>query len=240
MIDGKRVLAIIPARGGSKGLPRKNIRPLLGKPLIAWTIEQAKESKYIDKIIVSSEDEEILKVSKSFGAYILKRPNELAEDYTPTSEVILHTLEVLENSKETYDIIVLLEPTSPLREVVDIDLPLELLLKTPKAEAIVSVAQLENKHPEFNVILDSENFIKHYNGLTNFKVLPRQKLDKVYFFDGTTYISYTETFKNYGSFYHDKTLGYIVPKWKSFEIDDIVDFVCVEAILINRKRGVLK
>lgn len=118
MINGKKVLAIIPARGGSKGIPKKNIKPLNGKPLIAWTIEEAKKSVYIDKLIVSTDCEEILEVAKEFGAEVpFKRPAELAQDDTPSVELILHAIDYLSG----YDYITLLQPTSPLRVVKDID-----------------------------------------------------------------------------------------------------------------------
>ena len=118
MIDNKRVLAIIPARGGSKGVPRKNIRNLAGKPLIAWTIKEGKKSKYIDRLILSSEDSEIIEIAKAYGCDVpFVRPEELAKDNTSGVEPVLHAVSKLEG----YDIVVLLQPTSPLRTVTDID-----------------------------------------------------------------------------------------------------------------------
>nr|HPK54819.1 acylneuraminate cytidylyltransferase family protein [Smithellaceae bacterium] len=117
MIQGKTVLAIIPARGGSKGIPRKNITNLAGKPLIAWTIEEAKKSKYIDRLILSSEDNEIIQVAKEWGCEVpFIRPRELAEDDTLGIEPVLHALNTI---KKKYDYVVLLQPTSPLRSVDD-------------------------------------------------------------------------------------------------------------------------
>jgi len=234
MYNGKTFLAIIPARGGSKGLPRKNIRPLLGKPLIAWTIEQALKSKYLDEVIVSTEDKEISEIAKKFGAKIpFLRPIELAQDDTPTFDVIKHTVEFYkENFNKEFDYIVLLEPTSPLRDSEDIDRCIEVLCNNEEAEAIVSIAKLEGKNPEFNVILNKDNFIrKALDNTANFKILRRQDLKDIYFFDGTIYISNTKVLLEKRTFYHEKTLGYIVPKYKSYEIDDYWDFVCVEAIL---------
>ena len=119
MLNGKTILAIIPARGGSKGIPRKNIKPLAGKPLIAWTIEEAKKSKYIDRLILSSEDEEIIRIAKKWGCEVpFVRPKEFAEDETSGIEPILHAIETL---SEKYDYVCLLQPTSPLRTVNDID-----------------------------------------------------------------------------------------------------------------------
>lgn len=116
-----KILAIIPARGGSKGIPRKNIKFLGGKPLIAYTIEAATSSKYIDRTIVSTDDEEIAKTSRGFGAEVIKRPKNLARDKTPTEPVIEHVLKVLKQKNYSPDIIVLLQPTSPLRNKMDID-----------------------------------------------------------------------------------------------------------------------
>jgi len=120
MIAGKKVIAIIPARGGSKGLPNKNIKPLLGKPLINWTIEVAQRSKYFDNLIVSTDSESIAEVALSANCRVpFIRPSELATDHTPSSEVVLHVLDFYEKKDQDYDILVLLEPTSPLREDSD-------------------------------------------------------------------------------------------------------------------------
>jgi len=231
MIENKRIISIIPARGGSKGVPRKNIKQLLGKPLIAWTIEEAKGSKYINRVIVSTDDEEIAEISKNYGAEVIKRPKELARDDSPTIDAIMHAINWFEERGEYFDIIVLLEPTSPLRDVEDIDKCIEILIGNPKAEAIVSVAKLESTHPEFNVVINKEGFIRKLNGTTNFKVLRRQDLKNIYFFEGSIYISYIETLKQKRTFYHESTLAYIVPKYKSLEIDELCDFICVEALM---------
>jgi len=138
MYKDKKILALIPARGGSKGLPRKNIKPLLGKPLIAWTIEQSLASKYLDKVVVSTEDKEIAEISKKYGAEVpFIRPKELAKDDTPSIDVVLHAIDFLEK-KELFNIIVLLQPTSPLRTISDIDNSIEFLF-SKNAQAIISV-----------------------------------------------------------------------------------------------------
>lgn len=235
MYKDKNILGLIPARGGSKGLPRKNIKPLLGKPLIAWTIEQALASKYIDKVIVSTEDEEIAEVSKKYGAKVpFMRPKELATDDSPTSDVILHALNWFQKKEENYDYVVLLESTSPLRETNDIDECVKLLIDNESAKSIVSISKLESAHPEFNVIIDEKsNFIKKIDGSTDFRFLRRQDLSNVYFFDGTIYISEAKAFFKNQTFYHNRTLAYIVPRWKSIEVDEMFDMICVEAIIKN-------
>lgn len=238
MIENKRIISIIPARGGSKGVPRKNIKQLLGKPLIAWTIEEAKSSKYIDRVVVSTDDEEIAEKSKKYGAEVpFLRPEELATDDAKTIDVILHALNWLKTRENYYDFLVLLEPTSPLRDVEDIDKCIEILIGNPKAEAIVGVAKLESTHPEFNVAINDEGFIRKSNGTTDFKVLRRQDLEDAYFFEGSIYISEVETLKQKRTFYHKSTLGYVVPKYKSLEVDELCDFICIEALMKAKKEG---
>lgn len=241
MYKDKRILALIPARGGSKGLPKKNIRPMLGKPLIAWTIEQARESRYVDKIVVSTDDEEIARISEKNGAGVpFVRPADLATDEAARIDVIMHALDYLESQGEVFEYLVFLEPTSPLREARDIDGCLEALLDHPLAKAIVSVSRLESGHPEFNVEIDAgTGCIRKLDGGTQFRVLRRQELKDVYFFDGTLYLSEVEALREKMEFYHELTLPYIVPKWKAVEIDEVCDFVCAEALLEARVKGLL-
>lgn len=234
----QRVLAIIPARGGSKGIPRKNIKPMLGKPLIAWSIEQAKASGSISKVVVSTEDAEIASVSRKYGAEVIDRPKELASDQASSFDVILHALSHLESKGERFDMFIFLEPTSPLRDVSDIDKSLELLVKNPKANAIVGVAKLEGGHPEFNVIINNEGFIRRPDGSANFKFLRRQELTDVYFFEGSIYASKVDAFRKKKTYYHESTLPYIVPKYKSLEVDEICDFICIEALMKAKREGV--
>ena len=235
-LNDRKIFAIIPARGGSKGLPGKNIRTLAGKPLIAWTIEHAKSSKYIDKVVVSTDDPEIAKIAKKYGAEVpFLRPKELATDDAKTIDVILHALNWLATRDDYYDLLVLLEPTSPLRDVGDIDKCIEMLIGNPKAEAIVSVAKLESTHPEFNVVINEEGFIRKPDGTTNFEVLRRQDLEDVYFFEGSIYISDVEALKQKRTFYHKLTLVYVVPKYKSLEVDELCDFICIEALMKAKK-----
>ena len=236
MYKGKYILGLIPARGGSKGLPRKNIKPLLDKPLIAWTIEQALASKYLDRVVVSTDDEEIAEVSKKYGAEVpFIRPKELARDDSTTSDVILHALNWFEKKGVKFDYLALLEPTSPLRKKDDIDKCIGLLINNEAAKSIVSVSKLESANPEFNVVVDKgSGFIKKVDGTTEFKVLRRQDLPDIYFFDGTIYISEINTFKIKRTFYHKFAMAYIIPRWKSLEIDELSDIICAEALLKSK------
>lgn len=227
-----RILTVIPARGGSKGLPGKNIRPLLDKPLIAWSIEQGLASKYVQEVIVSTDSEEIAAVAKQYGARVpFLRPAHLAEDSTSTAAVLVHLIEELEKQGEYYDYIMLLEPTSPLRETSDINNAFEKLLGHKSAKSVVGICQVESQHPSFCVTLSEDECIRSQN---NFKVLRRQDIETMFFYEGSVYISDMKTYKEKSNFYHEHTLGYVVPKWKSFEIDDITDFIITEAIMRNK------
>lgn len=226
-----KVLAIVPARGGSKGLPGKNVRLLLDKPLIAWSIQQGLACKYVDEVIVSTDSEEIATIAQQYGGVVpFLRPASLAKDATPTADVLLHLIDEMEKQGKVYDYILLLEPTSPLREVSDLDDAFEKLINTPVASSIVGVSKVESQHPEFCVTISDLGFLQSRN---NFKVLRRQEIDELFFYEGSLYLSKVESFKAKRNFYHDGTLAYEMPKWKSFEIDDITDFIIVESILKN-------
>lgn len=233
MYKNKTFLAIIPARGGSKGLLGKNIKELCGKPLIAWSIEAGLKSKYLDEIVVSSDDDRILEVSKKYGASTVKRPDELATDMATTFDAIRHTIDYYKNELDKeFDYIVLLEPTSPLREVKDIDNAIETLLNS-SAKSIVGVCKTEDQNPAFLVLQDDKGFISGYEN-KDMTPIRRQDIKNVYFFEGTIYISDIETLLEKKNFYHRQTLAYEVPKYKSLEIDDMDDFVMVEAIMKNK------
>jgi CMP-N,N'-diacetyllegionaminic acid synthase len=233
MTESFKILAVIPARGGSKGLPNKNLRPLLGKPLIAWSIEQALGSKYINEVFVSTDSEEIAQVARAYKAKVpFLRPIELATDEAKTSDVLLHFIKEIEKQNNTFTHILLLEPTSPLRETQDIDKAFEMLIRCLEATSVVGISKVEAQHPSFTINLTEDQFLRSKN---NFRILRRQDIEDLYFYEGSVYISTIEKYKELNNFYHNNTLGYVMPKWKSFEIDDIVDFVIVEALLNNKE-----
>jgi hypothetical protein len=238
MYNNKKILAIIPARGGSKGLPGKNIKPLCGKPLIGWTIEQAQSSKYIDEIFVSTDSNEIAAVAEDFGIKVpFVRPTELATDTSPSSAFVLHTIDYYRNKGQEFDYILLLEPTSPLRDITDINIAIEQLLNHDTAKSIVGVSKVEATHPAFLVDISKEGLLKSY--LKEMKTLRRQELSDLYFFEGSLYLSDIEFYIKEQTFYHDLTLPYVVPKYKAYEIDDIVDFYIVEKILELKLKNIL-
>jgi CMP-N,N'-diacetyllegionaminic acid synthase len=227
----KNILTVIPARKGSKGLPGKNIKILIDKPLIAWSIEQAKASKYIKDVFVSTDCAEIAEIAIKYGAKVpFLRPEYLAKDETSTADVLIHLINELTKVGFKYDYILLLEPTSPLRNTEDIDLAYEKLIKS-EAKSIVGVSRVESQHPLFCVSIDKDDFIHSDN---NFKVFRRQEISELYFFEGSIYISEIQTFLEKKNFYHKETIAYNVPKWKAFEIDDEVDFIITEALLKHK------
>lgn len=219
-----KFLAIIPARGGSKRLKRKNVLDLCGKPLIAWSIEAGLQSKYIDKVIVSSDDEEILQISKKFGAKTIKRPNELASDTATTFDAIKHTIDSLEK----YEYIVLLQPTSPLRNAKHIDEAIELL-KDKKADAVVSVCEMDHSPLWSNTLDDTlsmSNFLKD-------EVINKrsQDLQKYYRLNGAIYICKTNLFLKEKSFFlKDNIFAYIMDAKSSIDIDNEIDLEVARAI----------
>jgi CMP-N,N'-diacetyllegionaminic acid synthase len=235
MIDGNSVIAIIPARSGSKGLPGKNTKPLCGKPLIAWSIQAGLASKYIDVLVVSTDSQEIAKIAREFGAVTpFIRPPVLATDEATSFDVIKHALGYYQselNSK--FDYTVLLEPTSPQRDSVDIDNALKELVQSLQAKAIVGISKTEAQNPAFLVKLSENGTL---NGLENLQVkaIRRQEVEDIYFLEGSIYISETETLLEKQTFYHKETIGYEFPKWKSLEIDDLDDFTMVEALMSKR------
>jgi len=185
VINEKTILAIVPARGGSKRLPRKNLHPLAGKPLILWTLEAGIKSKYIDKLVVSSEDMEILKLSKKYGIHPIVRPKELASDESLIFSSVNHAVETID---ENYDFIVLLQPTSPLRNEIHIDKALEYLVKKD-ADAVISVSEMEHSPLRSNIIPKDRSlagFIKK-----DFKGIRTQDLKKFYRLNGAIYICKT-------------------------------------------------
>jgi len=236
MYKGKKIMGLIPARGGSKGLIRKNVKELCGKPLVAWSIEHGLASKYVDRVIVSTDDQSIADISTRYGAEVpFLRPKELANDEAKTIDVIIHALDYFKEVGYVPDYLLLLEPTSPLREVSDIDNCIEALLDNNRAMSIVSVARLESGHPEFNIIIkNSTGLIKKLDGSTNFRDLRRQELKDVFFFEGTVYLSDVKSLYCKRTFYHESALACVVPRWKSLEIDELQDFICAEALLKAR------
>lgn len=227
MLNGKTFLAIIPARGGSKRLPRKNVLELAGKPLIGWSIDAGLKSKYIDKVVVTSDDDEILKISKEFKADIIERPELLANDTATTFDAIKHTIDNIQN----YDYIVLLQPTSPLRNEFHIDEAIELL-ELKKADAVVSVCEMEHS-PLWSNTLPQNGSMQHF---LRDEVLNKrsQDLETYYRINGAIYICKTEKLLLEKSFFlKDNIFAYKMDRLNSIDIDEEIDFKIAKSLIAN-------
>jgi len=234
-----KILALIPARGGSKGIPKKNIKPLLGKPLISWTIEQAQKSKYISRVFVSTEDREIAAIAGQSGVEIpFLRPDEFAQDTSPTGDAIIHALDMFEKMGEHYDILVLLEPTSPLRKTDDIDNAIEMYIQNAHvSESLVSVGEVQLENPYIMKIIENDHVVPFIQNEQTF--FQRQQLPAIYFPYGVIYLSTVQAFRKCGTFYQKTTRAYKIERWQNYEIDDIYDFYCVEAVLKTKLKEVM-
>lgn len=225
MLNGKKVLAVIPARGGSKGVPRKNIREVAGKPLIAWTIQAARESRYIDRLVLSSEDAEIIEVAKGWGCEVpFVRPPELSRDDTPGIEPVLHAVQSLPG----FDYVVLLQPTSPLRNARDIDSCLELCA-SKKASTCVSVSEPDHS-PYWMFTLDPQGCM-HRLMDTQTEALRRQDLPTVYALNGAVYVADTTAIVKTRSFVTEDTACYVMSQASSVDVDTELDLVVADALL---------
>lgn len=238
MIKKNKIICIIPARGGSKGVPGKNIKILGGKPLIAYTIEQALKSQYIDRIIVSTDDLKIAAVAKRFGAEVpFTRPHSLARDNSGTIDVLLHALDWLkEHEYSSYDVVVLLHVTTPLRNVQDIDTSIELLINK-KAESVFTVAEA-HRNPYFNMVEVHKNgrvtLAKEGNFVT------RQSAPKVFDMNSSIYVWWTDVLRKKKKVILEKSLVHVMPKERSVDIDDLLDFKFAETLLKENKKNVKK
>ncbi len=218
MIQGRKTLGLIPARGGSKGVVGKNLRPLRDKPLLAWTIEAAKQSQYLDRIVLSSDDEAIMAAAREWGCEVpFQRPAALARDDSPTMDAVYHTLESLPG----YDTLVLLQPTSPLRSAADIDRCLELSLPN---KFCVSVTK------------SSESPFWSYYKTTDGKMIPvlpsnalrRQDLPETFIPNGAVYVADVKELLRCKGFFTEHTVAYEMPPERSVDIDTEADFAYLE------------
>jgi len=224
MIGNKKILAIIPARGGSKRLPRKNILNLNGKPLIRWSIEAGLKSKYIDKVVVTSDDAEILGIAESSGVSVINRPVELASDTSTTFDAIKHTI----NNVNNYNYIVLLQPTSPLRTAQHIDEAIEILFER-SADAVVSVCEVDHSPLWSNTLPNNDNmsnFIR--NDVLNKR---SQDLEVYYRLNGAIYICDVNRLLQEERFLlKENIFAYKMDKSVSIDIDEEIDLKIAQAL----------
>lgn len=227
MIGGCSVLGLIAARGGSKGVPRKNLKFVGGKPLIAWTVEAARRAETVDRVILSSDDAEIAQVARAHGCEVpFVRPAELATDEAMMLDVVRHAIRILEKS---YDYVVLLQPTSPLRAAGDIDAAVGLCHEN-KAVACVSVCEPE-KSPFWNFFRDDRAVLSPVLAEPKMNAARRQELPPTFVLNGAVYVARSEWILQAPGFVGEETLGYVMPRERSIDIDREMDFAIVEALL---------
>jgi CMP-N,N'-diacetyllegionaminic acid synthase len=231
-----RILGIIPARGGSRSIPRKNIQPLLGKPLIVYSIEAALASQRLTWVVTSTEDEEIAQIARAAGSDLVKRPMELALDATPTLPVVQHAIrQVEEELGYEIDYGILLQPTAPLRTAVDICEALTKLIDT-QADSIVSVCRiLDSSHPVKSKRISADRLEPYCTGISVPEGTRRQDLPPAYRTNGAIY-----AFRRNVPMRHNTLIGavcrpYIMPQERSIDIDDEIDLKLVEMLLRERK-----
>ncbi|MCE4538175.1 acylneuraminate cytidylyltransferase family protein [Pelomonas sp. P7] len=231
MIDGLSVLALVPARGGSKGIPGKNIVSLGGRPMIAWTIEAARDSRYVDRVVLSSDDATIMKVAADYGCEVpFERPDRLATDEASTMDVVFDALDRL----PAYDLVVLLQPTSPLREGADIDASLERLLASG-APSCVSLRRAR-EHPYLTYRLADDGAMVAYAQPSQDQSLRRQDLPAAWCLNGAVYAAHTDWLRKHRSFVSPETVGYPMPESRSIDIDTPADLNAAESAILARDR----
>ncbi|MEL6714570.1 MAG: acylneuraminate cytidylyltransferase family protein [Planctomycetota bacterium] len=235
MIDGRRVLALVPARGGSRGLPRKNVLPLGGRPLIAWTVEAALGCPLIDRVVLSTDDEEIAAAGRAAGCDVpFERPAPLATDTAATIDVALHALDALEAGGDAYDVLVLLQPTSPLRTSDDLTGALETL-RSSGAPSVVSVVRSPVRphwmfrhapsEPLDPVVSEDERPARRQDQEGEYVVL-----------NGAVYVTDVDELRRERRFVTTRTVGFPMPPERSVDVDTAADLARADALLADDAR----
>ena len=227
-----KVLALIPARGGSKGVPRKNIRKLAGRPLLWYTAQAALESQLLFRVILSTEDEEIAEVGRNIGLDVpFMRPVELAQDDTPSLPVVTHALQELSREGQAYDAVCLLQPTNPLRRSEDIDASIQMLVSTD-ADTVISILPVPHEYnPKWVYWRDADGSMYIVTGDSE-PVPRRQELPPCFHREGSVYLTRTENVLQRNSLYGDRIVGYEIPVERSSNIDTEKDWVDVERRIV--------
>ena len=231
----RNIVGIIPARGGSKGIPRKNLKLLAGKPLVAYSIEQALKSQYVGRVILSTEENEIAQVAREYGAEVIERPRELAQDDTPTEPVLQHVVSSLEKEQSyNVDLVVLLQPTSPLRQDGAIDMAIGKFLKA-EADSLLSVCEE----------------IRFFWGIHDGEVVPlydykhrrrrEEVMEKTYRENGSIYVTKRDILMKENNRLGGKIEFFVMSEEESIEVDSAFDFWLAEQLLNHQaQRGIVK
>jgi len=236
MFRGQKVLAFIPARGGSRRLPYKNLLRLAGKPLISWTIEAAKKSTAIDCVVVSTEDKEIEKISSQYDAdYVIRRPSELATDSSNVIDSVFHALDHLLNENKKYDYIAILQPTSPLRLETHIDGAFDLMAKK-EAKVVIGVCETEHPVTWMASLPESLEMNDFFHGTKDGKVAEPSL--PFYQINGAIYVIKLESlYKERTLFLREGAYAYVMPRKYSIDIDTELDFQLAESLMERRMKS---
>jgi len=222
-----KTVAIIPARGNSKGIQKKNVANLAGKPLLVYSIEQALQSSFIDKVVVSSDDDAILNVAKKFAVETIRRPPEFSHDTAPMDGVIKHALDILIKQNYEADLVVLLQPTSPLRRLNTVNSAISAFIKNRnKFDSLMPLSETSSKVGT----LENKRFVPSY-----FPGAQRQELEKTYFDCGTIHIFKPEIIRA-GKFFGERIYGFFIDWPESLDIDETDDMKLAEYFLMNLKQ----
>jgi len=233
MLRGYNIVGIIPARGGSKGILKKNIIKLNNKPLIYYSISEAKKSKLLSSVVVSTENKEIANISKKYNAHVIKRPKKLATDISQTIDVLKHAVKVFEKIDDLQiDFVVVLQPTSPLRTAKDIDGAISKFLKT-KCDSLISVT--ESSHSPYFTYKLKNNFLTPILKMPT-KSTRRQDMPKTYQINGAIYIANRKLIMKKNTIFGKKILAYVMSAEKSVDIDSPLDLIVLKYLLKSRKK----
>jgi CMP-N,N'-diacetyllegionaminic acid synthase len=226
----RKVVALIPARGGSKGIPKKNLAPIHGRPLIDYSVKTAIESKAIHRVVVSTDDPQIKSVALAAGAEVIDRPVELAEDATPTLPVMKHALQQLEQGGWVPDALVLLQPTVPYRRIEDVDAAIEMLFSRD-ADAVAGVVR--TKTPRDWIFQLHDGRVTFYEQ-PDFAQTRRQMNAPQYRINGAVYVYKTQTIKRSQDYaWGEKVYGYVMDDRRSLDIDEPFDLQIAELLFAS-------
>lgn len=227
-LAARKVIGVVVGRKNSKGLPGKNMLPFNGSPLAEWTLRQAEASEELTSVIVSSDDDRILSLGEKYGFITIERPNDLATDSAPVGLAIVDALNRSGLDLNEHDVVVLLEPTSPLRPKGFIDACITRFL-TSGADSAVSVGQNLSQHPVFSVVMNPLGVLTRFDG-NPLQYVRRQEIQDVFYLDGSFYCSELWQLRNSLQMYGGVVLGLPVAKWQEVEIDDETDFAIAERL----------
>jgi CMP-N-acetylneuraminic acid synthetase len=232
-----RVLGVVPARGGSKGIARKNIVPLLGRPLLAYTVDACKMAERLTRTVLSTDDEEIAAVAEALGLEVpFLRPAELARDETPMMPVIQDVVRRLEATGDCFDAVMILQPTSPLRSPDDIDGSVALLERT-RADSVISFVDVGERHPARMKSIGPDGRVRNVPFAEVFEGQRRQNLQKLYLRAGSIYLTRRSVVMNHASFQGDDCRAWIVPEERACNVDSPFDLFIAQQLLRLREGG---